>query len=125
LKYPCTTGRSQYRDPARRTAYADQVLERVRRLPGVAAWRASQKRKSELREIGIGIGSVHTGLGAAAEVIRNSAPAWRRKQEPVLRELFAEFLRQPTAELFTGVVVGAHALLASISLEHFLEADGD
>jgi hypothetical protein len=84
-----------------------------------AARRADQRRLRELWAIGAGVGSVHANFGAIADVIRTSAPGWRETQAAVLRDLFTEFLRRPTAEGFTGVVVGAHALLVSASLNDF------
>ena len=75
----------------------------------MAKWRADRIRVRELREIGVGVGSVHADLGAIANVIRTSAPGWREKQAAMLRGLFEQFLKQPTAEAFTAVVIGAHA----------------
>jgi hypothetical protein len=81
-----------------------------------AQLRANAARSRELREIGIGIGSVHANLGAISQVVRNSAPGWRDHHAAVLREQFAQFLREPTPEGFTAITVGTYTLLISISL---------
>lgn len=87
----------------------------------MAGWRRHQERVRELREIGVGIGSVHANLGAIADTIRTSVPGWREKQAAMLRGLFEQFLRQPTAEAFTAVVIGTHALVISHALANAFE----
>jgi hypothetical protein len=82
-------------------------------------WRADRNRDRELREIGVGVGSVHANLGAIADVIRASVPGWRERQTATLRELFEQFLKQPTVGAFTAVVVGGHALVISQALDSF------
>jgi hypothetical protein len=86
----------------------------------MATWRAehaaTETRTRELREIGVGIGSVHANLGAIAQVVRTTAPGWRDHHAAILREQFAQFLREPTPEGFTAITVGTYTLLISISL---------
>jgi hypothetical protein len=91
-----------------------------------AQLRANEARARELREIGVGIGSVHANLGAIAQVVRNTAPGWREQHAAILREQFAQSLREPTPEGFTTITVGTYTLLISISLADCLSVkDGN
>jgi hypothetical protein len=80
-------------------------------------YRADQQRHRELEAIGRGIGSVQIGATAANELLRASVPGWRQKQATAIRSIFDEFLREPAADLFAGIVVGCHALLLAHQLE--------
>ena len=97
-------------------AVAERTVSRY-----MTKWRADRDRVRGLREIGVGVGSVHANLGAIADVIRTSVPGWRKKQAAMLRGLFEQFLQQPTAEAFTAVVIGAHALVISDALSNAFE----
>jgi hypothetical protein len=83
--------------------------------------RAEQRRVSELEAIGRGLGSVQIGVTGAAEILRASAPDWRRKQAGILRVLFQQFLEGPTGELYSGLAVGMHAFLLGAKLSEALE----
>lgn len=132
LKACCTEGLSAGQTRLRLMRCGVVLTERTtaRRM---TAWRASQERLRanearlrEFREIGRGIGSVHANLGAIAQVVRSSAPGWREQHAVVLREQFAQFLREPTPEGFTAVTVGTYTLLISISLaDCFAVQDGN
>jgi hypothetical protein len=87
----------------------------------LAALRAEQLRVSDLEAIGRGLGSVQIGATGAAEILRASAPDWRRKQAGILRDLFQAFLEHPTGELYCGLAVGLHAFLLGARLSEGLE----
>ncbi len=90
----------------------------------LAAVRAEQRRISDLEAIGRGLGSVQIGATGAAEILRASAPDWRRKQVGALNVLFQQFLEAPTGELYSGLAVGMHAFLLGTKLSEFLKSDG-
>jgi hypothetical protein len=78
-------------------------------------------RVADLEAIGRGLGSVQIGTTGAAELLRSSAPDWRRKQAGILRDLLEQFLERPNGELYSGLAVGLHALLLGVKLSESLE----
>lgn len=84
---------------------------------------AEQRRIAELEALGRGLGSVQIGATGAAEILPAYTPEWRERQAATLRDLFEWFLQQPRAAVFTGLVVGLHALLLSHTLADHLGAN--
>jgi hypothetical protein len=91
----------------------------------MAKLRGEERRVRELEAIGRGLGSVQIGATGAAEILRASAPDWRRKQSGILQDLFQRFLEHPSGELYSGLAVGLHSFLLSTTLSEALErSDG-
>jgi len=75
-----------------------------------------QRRARDLEAIGRGLGSVQIGATGAADILRASLPDWRSEQAAILRELLQQFLERPTGGLYSGLAVGLHAFLLSVTL---------
>lgn len=106
-----------------RLARCGVVLSRRSICRRLAAVRAEQRRIADLEAIGRGLGSVQIGATGAAEILRSSAPDWRRKQTGALRDLFQQFLEHPNGELYCGLAVGMHAFLLSATLSEAVRSD--
>jgi len=85
-----------------------------------AECRANAQRLQEIERLGVGIGAIGAGLAVATETLSMAAPAWREAHAGELRAKFEDYLSGPSAERFTGLVVGAYVLLISASLERLL-----
>ncbi len=84
--------------------------------------RAEHKHLRDLETIGRGLGSAQLGNAGAVEILRASLPEWREKQSAILRDLFAQFQKAPSADLFSGLVVGLYAILLGRTLADQLGA---
>jgi hypothetical protein len=99
------------RTVARRLSECRAERERAREMDA-----AERRRVLELEAIGRGLGSVQLGITGAAEILQASLPDWREKQSATLRDLFAQFQKAPSADLFSGLVVGLYAILLGRTL---------
>ena len=102
--------------------YLGKLRAEQRRISDMA--RAEKRHISDMEAIGRGLGSVQIGATGTAEILRASAPDWRRKQVGALNVLFQQFLEAPTGELYSGLAVGMHAYLLGAKLAEFLKSDG-
>jgi hypothetical protein len=87
----------------------------------MSEWRAAQHKNEYLHQLGIGIGSVHADIAAAAATMQTAAPEWREHAITALRSSFDQFVGAPTSERFTAVVVQSYGLLISTSLQTLFE----
>ena len=102
--------------------YLGKLRAEQRRISDMA--RAEKRHISDMEAIGRGLGSVQIGATGTAEILRASAPDWRRKQVGALNVLFQQFLEAPTGELYSGLAVGMHAFLLGAKLSEFLKSHG-
>ena len=86
----------------------------------LAEMRRAQQRLRDLEAIGRGLASVQIGAAGAAEILRVSLPGARIKQAEMLRGLFNQFLQQPTAEGYAGIVTGMFSYLVGAQLTEAL-----
>lgn len=77
---------------------------------------AERRRIASFEALGRGAASVCVGLTGAHEILRASAPEFRQRQEGVLKEMFADFIVNPSAQSFCALTVGAHAFLLGLKL---------
>lgn len=83
----------------------------------MSEWRAAQHKNEYLRQLGIGIGSVHADIAAVTATLQTAAPEWRANHVAELRSQFDVFLQEPTPARFTTVVVQCYTLLISSTLQ--------
>jgi hypothetical protein len=82
---------------------------------------AEQRRTRDMEALGRGLASVHLGTAGVVEILQSSAPGFREKQCDAIRQLLAQFLERPTAELLCGLSVGMHSYLLGSALSEALE----